>query len=122
MNAGNWDNDTDLILTWAKMAIWKHPETNDLVWFNHALFFNKYAHGNEEITSIMEEEKLPNNTFYGDDSEITKLEISEIMEAYKKSTVQFKWEKGDVLMLDNMLMSHGRNPFKGKRNIIVSMV
>jgi alpha-ketoglutarate-dependent taurine dioxygenase len=31
------------------------------------------------------------------------------------------WEKGDVLLLDNMLMSHGRSSFTGERKILVSM-
>lgn len=116
-----WENETELILTWNKKAIWNHPETNESVWFNHALFFNKYAPGNEVAVEVLDDEELPNNTFFGDGTEISRLEIQELITAYQKSTVEFKWERGDVLLLDNMLMSHGRNPFKGSRNIIVSM-
>lgn len=116
-----WENETDLVLTWNKKAIWNHPETGDTIWFNHALFFNQYAPGYEELNSAIDYNRLPNNTFFGDGTEITKEDIKEILEAYQKSTIQFKWERGDVLLLDNMLMSHGRNPFKGNRNIIVSI-
>jgi alpha-ketoglutarate-dependent taurine dioxygenase len=116
-----WKNDDELITTWTKKAIWEHPETGDTVWFNHGMFFNKFAPGNEEILEVVEVDELPNNTFFGDGTEIMKEEIDEIIEAYKKSTIAFRWEEGDVLLLDNMLMSHGRNPFKGSRNIIVSM-
>lgn len=116
-----WEDETHLVLTWNKKAIWDHPETGEAVWFNHVLFFNQYAPGYEDISAVVTQDKLPNNTFYGDGSEITRDEIKELTEAYQRSTTQFKWEKGDVFLLDNMLISHGRNPFKGNRNIIVSM-
>ena len=35
--------------------------------------------------------------------------------------VVFPWNEGDILMLDNMQVAHGRNPFSGERKIIVSM-
>jgi alpha-ketoglutarate-dependent taurine dioxygenase len=35
--------------------------------------------------------------------------------------VQFTWEKGDVLMVDNMLTAHSRRPFLGERKILVGM-
>ncbi|MFT5822222.1 MAG: alpha-ketoglutarate-dependent taurine dioxygenase [Crocinitomix sp.] len=116
-----WQNENDLVLVWNKKAIWSHPETEENIWFNHGFFFNRLAPGYEDLNAIVEEDKLPNNTFFGDGKEISQEEINEIYEAYQKSTIRFKWEKGDVLLLDNMLMSHGRNPYKGSRNIIVSM-
>jgi hypothetical protein len=35
--------------------------------------------------------------------------------------VIFPWQRGDILMLDNMLASHGREPFAGPRKVIVAM-
>jgi alpha-ketoglutarate-dependent taurine dioxygenase len=117
-----WLNEDELLLTWEKKAIWEHPETREEIWFNHALFFNENAPGYEELRSLVETSKLPNNTFYGDGSKITPAEIQELIQAFQKSTIQFEWEKGDVLILDNLLMAHGRNPFEGERSIIVSMI
>lgn len=116
-----WVSDDQLVLTWTKKAIWEHPITKELVWFNHGLFFNKYMLNNDILDSVTSDEELPSNTFFGDGTEISKQEIEELKSAYKKATVMFPWEKGDVLFLDNMLASHGRNSYKGERKIIVSI-
>jgi alpha-ketoglutarate-dependent taurine dioxygenase len=116
-----WDGDDRLVLSWNNKAIYDHPETNEQIWFNHAFFFNRYALPEEVLSSFESDEDLPFNTYFGDGGQIAKEEIEEIRMAYEKASVKFPWAKGDVLFLDNMLMSHGRSPFKGNRQIIVSM-
>jgi hypothetical protein len=44
-----------------------------------------------------------------------------VREAYRQETVTFPWQEGDILMLDNMLVAHGRSPFVGSRKIAVGM-
>jgi len=43
------------------------------------------------------------------------------LEVYRQSAVNFPWQEGDILMPDNMLTAHGRNPFTGQRKIVVAM-
>jgi hypothetical protein len=59
--------------------------------------------------------------YYGDGTEIEDSVIAEICEIYREATVSFAWQKGDILMLDNMLTAHGRNPYVGDRKIVVAM-
>lgn len=33
----------------------------------------------------------------------------------------FSWGKGDILLLDNMSIAHGREPYAGERKIVVAM-
>ncbi|MDC8004720.1 TauD/TfdA family dioxygenase [Aureisphaera galaxeae] len=117
----NWADEDKLVLTWTKKAVWDHPHTGDTVWFNHGYFFNKYTYDEDFLSIIESDDDLPNNTYFGDGSPISKEEIEEIRQAYKKATFEFPWQTGDVLFLDNMLMAHGRNPYKGDRKIIASI-
>jgi hypothetical protein len=67
------------------------------------------------------EDGVPYNTYYGDGSPIEDSVIEELRRAYDSETVQFTWQKGDLLLMDNMLVAHGRNPYTGARRIIVGM-
>jgi hypothetical protein len=40
---------------------------------------------------------------------------------YGKLAVSFPWRERDVLMLNNMLVAHSRNPFVGERKILVAL-
>jgi len=101
-----------------------HPRTGELVWFNHVAFFHFSTLEQsirEGLLATMSEENLPANTYYGDGSPIEPWVLNEIREAYYDETVSFAWEKGDIVMLDNMLMAHSRAPYRGQRKILVAM-
>jgi|RhiMetdeSRZDD1v2_1073273.scaffolds.fasta_scaffold393764_2 alpha-ketoglutarate-dependent taurine dioxygenase len=108
----------------ARQAVARHPMTGEMVWFNHAAFFHVSTlepSTREVLLAGLKEEDLPNNTYYGDGSPIEPAVLEEIREAYRKETVSFAWQEGDILMLDNMLAAHGRNPYTGPRKILVAM-
>lgn len=58
---------------------------------------------------------------YGDGTPIEPSALNAIHRACDRAKVAFPWEKHDVLLLDNMLVCHGRNPYKGERAILVGM-
>ncbi|MGC4093529.1 MAG: TauD/TfdA family dioxygenase [Polyangiaceae bacterium] len=59
--------------------------------------------------------------YYGDGQPIEDEVLAEIGAAYSALEIAFPWQRGDVLMVDNMLVSHGRRPFKGARKTLVAM-
>ena len=70
---------------------------------------------------MMSESDLPRNAFYGDGTPIEDSVIEEINHIYRQEMISFSWQAGDILMLDNMLFAHGRNPFVGSRKVLVGM-
>jgi len=107
-----------------RRAVAQHPKTGEMIWFNHAAFFHistLEASTREILLAGLKEDDLPNNTYYGDGSPIELTVLEEIREAYRRETVSFTWQVRDVLMLDNMLVAHGRNPYAGRREILVAM-
>lgn len=65
--------------------------------------------------------KLPSHTYYGDGSEIEPAVLQHIVASEWSCAVGFKWRKGDLLVLDNLAVQHGRVGFKGDRQILVYM-
>ena len=106
-----------------RQAVAQHPLTGEMVWFNHAAFFHvsTLEPSTRKVLAGLKEEDLPNNTYYGDGSPIEPAVLEEIRGAYRKEAVSFVWQEGDILMLDNMLAAHGRNPYVGPRKILVAM-
>lgn len=105
-------------------AIRRHMKTNELVWFNHAAFWHPSSLCpiiRKELASQFGENALTYNTLYGDGSVIEDEVIAHINEAYDNASVSFSWQEGDLLLMDNMLISHGRAPFEGERRVLVSM-
>lgn len=105
-------------------AITKHPDTGDLLWFNQAHLFHATAMGSEIYQTLLSshgESHLPRNAYYGDGSKIEDEVIKIIQDIYQENKISFLWKKGDLLLLDNMLFSHGREPFFGERKVLVGM-
>ena len=63
----------------------------------------------------------PYDIAFADGSEIPQEVIYEIYDILDSQTIKFNWKEGDVLILDNFKMMHGRAPYKGKRRILAAL-
>jgi len=101
----------------------RHPESGEWTWFNHLTFFNVSTLEPALAKALLSMgiDRLPNNTYYGDGEEIEPEVLEELRTAYRAETVVVPWQKGDILMLDNMLTAHGRESFTPPREIVVGM-
>jgi alpha-ketoglutarate-dependent taurine dioxygenase len=120
-----WKEDGGIKLTQYRPAIIEHPVTKEKVWFNQVDQFHP-SHLDEDIYEALmfmyeTEEAMPMYGAFGDGSQISADKIKEIRETVDKNIVRNPWEKGDLLIVDNVLVSHGRSPYKGNRKIVVSM-
>jgi alpha-ketoglutarate-dependent taurine dioxygenase len=119
-----WKEGDRLRTQQIRPAIRHHPETGESVWFNHVTFFH-YTSLEPTVRSVLlsefKEDGLPYNTYYGDGMPIETATIECIYQAYEREKVMFSWQEGDLLMLDNMSVAHGREPYAGERKILVAM-
>ena len=120
-----WKNgNPDLTTKQVCQSILKHPITNEDIWFNQAHLFHISSINEDsrnELLKSMSNNNLPRNAYYGDGSEIEPSYLDIIRKAYEQERIEFLWKKGDVMILDNVLMAHSRNPFKGNRKVVVAM-
>ncbi|HKY05738.1 MAG TPA: TauD/TfdA family dioxygenase, partial [Blastocatellia bacterium] len=119
-----WKSEKHLTLAQVRDAVYRHPSTGEPVWFNHATFFHISTLPPAVRSMLLEElteGSLPANSFYGDGSEIEPDVLDALRAAYLKEKVVFRWQKNDLLVLDNMLAAHGREPYSGNRKVLVAM-
>jgi alpha-ketoglutarate-dependent taurine dioxygenase len=120
-----WKGKDQLRTSVVRPAIARHPRTGEIVWFNHATFFHVTTLEpaiRRVLMAELSEEDLPNNTYYGDGSPIEPSVMDELRDQYERHKISFPWERGDILMLDNMFVAHGRAQFVGPRKILVGMM
>ena len=139
-----WKGDTYVSTTQSE-AFQLHPITKEPVWFNHTQVFHWTTFPAElwhawkrcrdwrlllhcifvTIFSVIKYgiigHKMALYATFGDGKPVSVPEMQEIRQAIHKNMVFNRWEKGDLLMIDNFSTSHGRQPTYDKgRNIVVA--
>ena len=120
-----WEwTDTGLRTCQIRPAITTHPKTGDCVWFNQLLLHHMAcldAPVRQSMLDSLGAANLPRHVYYGDGTPIPDAVVEAIQTAFAQAKIAFPWQMGDVLLLDNILTAHGRNPYEGSRQIVVAM-
>jgi alpha-ketoglutarate-dependent taurine dioxygenase len=107
-------------------AIARHPVTGEDVWFNQADGFHPSALDKDTYASLLayhgNEDAFRLTVSFGDGTPIRRDMLDEVRAAIAAERCEHQWQAGDVLVLDNLLMAHGRAPFTGSRKIALAMV
>jgi alpha-ketoglutarate-dependent taurine dioxygenase len=105
-----------------------HPLTGEVVWFNQANAFHPHRFRQTlpatEAALVERNAKLAQSfsVSFGDGTVIPDEDIDAITAAFESATVTFEWEAGDVLLLDNYRVAHGRRPFTGERRVLAALI
>ena len=83
------------------------------------VFFNQIVAAAAGWT-VAADDKEPRLCF-GDDSPIEHADLAGTIKAAYQHTVDLKWQTGDVALLDNLKVMHGRRPFEGSRSVLASL-
>ncbi|MFI9254343.1 TauD/TfdA family dioxygenase [Streptomyces sp. NPDC053069] len=115
-----WTEGGGLRTRQRRAAILRHPVTGRRVWFNQAAFLHESALDpvvREHLEEIYGVEGLPFRTTYGEGGSIPVEVVDTINEVYRIACMKEPWQDGDLLMLDNLRMAHGRDAYEGERHM-----
>mmetsp|Transcript_6634 Transcript_6634/g.11467 ORF Transcript_6634/g.11467 Transcript_6634/m.11467 type:complete len:349 (-) Transcript_6634:183-1229(-) len=139
------ENQDCFLQEWIDEPFQQHPVTGEHVWFNHSQVFHWTTFPMElwhSFTRIKDIHlifhfilvslftfikygflgyKMALNTTFGDGTPISFQEMNEIRRAIHKNMTYSRWQKGDILCIDNFSTSHGRQPtYDRSRQVIVA--
>ncbi len=127
-----WRKNGDLETTAILPAFRKHPATDERLWFNSivSLHFNRRTLHSDfgnliyylRLVLYPNRKNLPNQVYFGDGSPIDYSELLPIYHAYDRNTYFHPWQKGDLMLLDNRIVAHGRNSYRGPRSVFASLI
>lgn len=119
-----WLGDGSLRIEEEVPGVINHPITGKKIWFNQAEQWHPSSLNEdvrEGMKELMPEESFPHYVEFADGNPIDMADLQIIRSAQEKMIRRFEWRQGDLLVVDNFLVAHGRDPFKGPRKILVSL-
>lgn len=125
--AWRWLHRDWLEIKQTRPAVLNHPQTNETVWFNqaHLYDFNPRLLGWQKYIGAklfyFRKSTRMHEIMFADGDYVPRKDLYHIMDTLKQNTVAFPWQRGDVMVLDNVLAMHGRAPFTGKRRVLTAL-
>jgi alpha-ketoglutarate-dependent taurine dioxygenase len=119
-----WTANDGLRIRQVSPAVVNHPRTGERIFFNQIQLHHFSCLDPETQTALRQlfaEEDLPRNVYFGDGTPIPDEVVARIGEIYEDLCVEFPWQAGDLIAVDNMLVAHARRPFVGPRKLLVAM-
>jgi len=101
----------------AQSPINVHPVTGQPVWFCNLHNHSRYLRDRRPCTVP---EVGMTDVYHGDLGRISPEDVKHVNEVCEKNTVSLMMKEGDVVLLDNYRVLHGRKTFKGERNHAVT--
>ena len=140
-----WTKDGGLRLAITQPVHRDHPQTGERVWYNqfaaHHLASSAWEYPRifrmrptlrnwifwqVVRTTVALKRRSPARALayyctYADGSAIPDADIKALLGTIWKHKSIFPWQRGDVLAIDNRSVSHGRMPFRGRREVVACL-
>ena len=120
-----WNKDGSLTVMTDMPAFATHPVTGER-FYRSILHVNYLTYeynplGMRRREAMIAAGKLPTGFRLGNGHELTREESRELEQVVEEARVVWDWEEGDLMILDNLQVAHGRERFTGERETLVSL-
>ncbi|UFQ18543.1 MULTISPECIES: TauD/TfdA family dioxygenase [Streptomyces] len=123
--ASNWTwlPGDALRVTQDRPSTLRHPVTGEEVWFNQSDQWHPAALGEDAaaLARVLPADELPQSVCFADGSPIPDAYVLQVRDRGLAAAVDVDWHAGDLLLIDNVLVGHGRRSFTGSRRVLVAM-
>jgi alpha-ketoglutarate-dependent taurine dioxygenase len=120
-----WTDDGGLRVAMRGPGLRRHSATGDAFWGNQASNWHAASLPEKSRAAMQrlyaDPMRFPKMAFYGDGEPIDDDDIRAIDRTLGEEETVFRWQAGDVLLVDNQAIAHGRRAFKGARQIMVAL-
>lgn len=119
-----WLPDGGLVTRMSTTALQPHPVTGEELWIAQVDHWHPAGLDPKtrlELGKRMPEAHFPFNVTYGDGDPIAEEDVQTIRRTLVANRITFPWQRGDLLVCDNFLVAHGREPYEGDRRILVTL-
>ncbi len=119
-----WKSDGGLRTSIVANGVAVHPDTGETVWINQAEQWHPSGLSpvmRRALAAVLPERDFPHNACYGDGSPFDEADLAHVRTVMATHEQTFEWQKRDVLVCDNWLVMHGRQPFSGPRRILAAL-
>lgn len=120
----HWSEDGGLRTEQRRPAVRTHPVSGERVWFNQADQWhptNLDADTRDALSALLDEADYPLNALHGDGSAIAPEDLDHIRQVMWETATARPWRVGEILVIDNYLVAHGRRAYTGDRVVRVAM-
>jgi hypothetical protein len=121
-----WLDDGSLSLTYRGAGFCNHPKTGERLWFNQLTTQLLGPHNTENFDRYIRQYgatgRYPYMAAFGDGTPITPEIAQTVTDTLRRCEVVFPWSSGDMMLIDNFRVAHGRNSFTGRRDVQVALL
>lgn len=123
-----WEDDGSLSLWTVLPGTINHPSTGELLFFNQMYVQQQRGEciGQERVdmmdAAYGTHTIRPFITTFGDGERLAEKDFYAMHDEMERRRVDFDWQSGDIMLLENKLCGHGRDPYQGHRDIQVMLL